>query len=132
MTASCASKPTLRERPLLSLDQADRAEAVFGILASGTRIRMLHEMVRREEICVVDLAAALSMKPQAVSNQLARLLDQGVVASRRAGNNVLYRVADPCVPILLDRALCLIEEVAKRGVASLELSPVLASEGSSS
>ena len=29
--------------------------------------------------------------------------------ARRDGNNVYYRVVDPCVPILLDRGMCLIE-----------------------
>jgi DNA-binding transcriptional ArsR family regulator len=129
MTDRCPVKPALRERPPLSPDEAGRTEALFAILASGTRIRLLHEIVRRDEVRVIDLAAALSMKPQAVSNQLARLLDQGVVASRRAGNNVLYRVADPCVPILLDRALCLIEEVARRSPASHDPSSLFASEG---
>jgi hypothetical protein len=50
------------------------------------------------------------MKPQAVSNQLMRLSDTCVVASRREGNNVYYRVMNGCVAPLLDLALCLMEE----------------------
>ena len=63
---------------------------------------------------MIHLAEALEMKPQAVSNQLQLLLDKGIVAARRNGNNVFYRIADNCVMILLEHGLCLIEETAKR------------------
>ena len=51
------------------------------------------------------------MKPQAVSNQLQRLSDRGIVQTRREGNNVLYRIVDPCVIDLIDRGLCLLEDM---------------------
>jgi DNA-binding transcriptional ArsR family regulator len=54
------------------------------------------------------------LKPQAVSNQLQRLQDRGIVASRREGNVVYYRIVDECFVILLERGLCLVEEAAKR------------------
>ena len=52
------------------------------------------------------------MKPQAVSNQLQRLSDRGIVQTRREGNNVLYRIVDPCVIELIDRGLCLLEDMS--------------------
>lgn len=55
------------------------------------------------------------MKPQAVSNQLQRLADRGVVATRREGTNIYYKLVDPCVAETFDRALCLLED-AKSGV----------------
>lgn len=112
--APCPEKGCLRERPLISTEQALEVEALFEVLASDTRLRLIHEVARNEEICVSDLANALEMKPQAVSNQLQRLLDKGIVAARRDGNNVFYRIVDNCVMILLERGLCLIEETAKR------------------
>lgn len=110
----CPEKECLRERPLLSSEQAIEVEALFEVLANDTRLRLIHEVARREEVCVVDLADALDMKPQAISNQLQRLLDKGIVAARRNGNNVFYRIVDNCVMILLEHGLCLIEETAKR------------------
>ena len=110
----CPAKASLRDRPLLSCEQATEIEALFEVLANDTRLRLLHEVARNGEVCVIDLADALEMKPQAVSNQLQRLLDKGIVATRRNGNNVFYRIVDNCVMILLDRGICLIEETAKR------------------
>jgi DNA-binding transcriptional ArsR family regulator len=80
------------------------------MLANATRLRMLHAMIRQPEICVTELAERIGMKPQAVSNQLQRLVDRGVLGSRRNGNNVLYRIVDPCVTSLLDQGLCLTED----------------------
>lgn len=106
----CGDRPALRDRPLLSFVEAVKVMAMFKVLANDTRIRLLHHLVRRGEATVTDLAKTLGMKPQAVSNQLVRLSDTRMLASRRDGNNVFYRVVNGCVPPLLDLALCLMED----------------------
>ena len=112
--AGCCSKPSLKDRPLLTPIQAGGLAAVFKVLANDTRLRLLHALVRAEELCVTDLAASLGMKPQAVSNQLQRLSDLGILASRRDGNSIHYRLVDLCVRSVLDQGLCLVEEVSDR------------------
>ncbi len=67
-------------------------------------------MARAGELCVSDLAATIRMRPQAVSNQLQRLVDCGILGARRNGHNVYYRITDRCVPALLDRGWCLVED----------------------
>ncbi|HWL08933.1 MAG TPA: metalloregulator ArsR/SmtB family transcription factor [Planctomicrobium sp.] len=104
----------MKDRLLLSPIEAGGLAAVFKVLANDTRLRLLHALVRADELCVTDLAASVGMKPQAVSNQLQRLSDLGILASRREGNNIFYRVVDLCVRSLLDQALCLMEEVSDR------------------
>src|SRR5207248_8151084 len=95
--AHCPEQPALRDRRLLTPIQAGGLAAVFKVLANDTRLRLLHALVRADELCVTDLAAAVGMKPQAVSNQLQRLSDLGILAARRDGNNVYYRLVDLCV-----------------------------------
>jgi DNA-binding transcriptional ArsR family regulator len=90
--------------------QAAELADLFKVLANDTRLRLLHALVGAGELCVGDLAEALGMTAQAVSNQLQRLADRGVLASRRQGNNVYYRVVNACVTELLDRGLCLVEK----------------------
>lgn len=111
----CPVKARLKQRPPLTGEQALAIEALFSVLANDTRLRLLSEIARRDEACTTELAEALEYKPQAISNQLQRLQDKGIVASRRSGNNVYYRIVDDCVVILLERGLCLIEEAGKRG-----------------
>lgn len=106
--------PSLKERNLLSPIQAGGLAAVFKVLANDTRLRILHALIRSDELCLTDLAARLGMKPPAVANQVQRLCDLGIVASRRERNHIYHRVVDLCVRSLLDQALCLMEEVNDR------------------
>ena len=69
----CTPRPPLKDRPLLTPIQAGGLAAVFKVLANDTRLRLLHALVRADELCVTDLAGLLGMKPQAISNQLLRL-----------------------------------------------------------
>lgn len=105
-----AAKPTLEDRPLLSSAQASELARTFKVLANDTRLRLLHALERAGELNVGDLAAEAGLSPQGVSNQLQRLVDRRIVAARRDGNHVFYRVVDPCVPALLGLGLCLAEE----------------------
>lgn len=102
-------QPAIEGRPLINDDQAAALMRLFKVFSNDTRLRLLHALVREDELCVSDLAEAVAMKPQAVSNQLQRLVDRGIVGSRRNGINVHYRIIDPCVAVLLERGLCLIE-----------------------
>ena len=116
---SACCTPSLAGRPLLTPVQAGGLAAVFKVLANDTRLRLLHALLRAGELCVTDLAAALGMKPQAVSNQLQRLSDLGILASRRDGNNILYRVVDRCVSGLLEQGWCLMDETAALAAPTL-------------
>lgn len=108
--ASCPPKPELANRPLIDHRQAAELEALFKVLANDTRLRLLHALVQAGNLCVSELAAAVDMKPQAVSNQLVRLVDRGILGSKRNGTNVHYRITDPCITNLLDQGLCLLED----------------------
>ena len=105
----CCPGPPLGERALITTTQAERLARVFQVLANDGRLRLLHELTRAGELAMTDLATAIGMRPQAVSNQLQRLVDRGILAARRDGNRVRYRIEDPCVTSLMDLALCLTE-----------------------
>ena len=111
---TCRSPKPLRDRPMLSPIQAGGLAAVFKVLANDTRLRLLHALIREDELRVSDLATAIGMKPQAVSNQLQRLSDLGILACRRAGTTIYYRVVDRCVLGLLEQGWCLMEEAGNR------------------
>lgn len=106
----CPTKPALRERPLLSYAQAGDLAVLFKVLANDTRLRLLHALARGGELTPTALADSVGMKAQAVSNQLQRLLDRGILTCRREGNYIHYRIADRCVVGLLDLGLCLMED----------------------
>ncbi len=117
--ACCAPKPDIRERPLLTPEQAADLMSVFKVLASDTRLRLLHALARAGELSVGELATVVGLKPQAVSNQLQRLVDRGILGSRRAGNSIIYRIVDPCVIRLLDQGLCLAEDAVPSRIVTI-------------
>jgi len=98
----------------MGLEEAESLEQVFGVLASGTRLRLLHALMIQGDPCMGDLAESVGMKPAAVSNQLRRLADMGILATRRHGNHIHYRIVDDCVARMLYHGLCLNEERRKR------------------
>ncbi|KKC06434.1 hypothetical protein AWC17_21460 [Mycobacterium nebraskense] len=110
--AGAAGKPALATRPLVTTEQAAALVGLFKLLGNDTRLRLLHAMHREGEVSVGELAQRVGLRVQAVSNQLQRLSDRGMVAARRDGVRILYSIADPCIPAVLDLALCLVEESA--------------------
>jgi len=117
-----AEAASLSNRQLLSVTQANELASIFKLLSSETRLRMLHALARAGEMSVADLADEVEMTPQAVSNQLQRLVDRRALATRRDRNNIFYRIADPCIPALLHFGWC----TAESGLPS-ERTRVLAS-----
>ncbi len=107
----------LGDRPLINDETAERLQALFKVLANDGRLKLIHALERAGELSVSELAETVAMTTQACSNQLQRLVDQGILAPRRDGNHVHYRIVDPCVTGLLDLALCLTEETQRRANA---------------
>ncbi|MBQ7377914.1 MAG: winged helix-turn-helix transcriptional regulator [Clostridia bacterium] len=76
----------------------------FKVLGDSTRMRILWAL-EEHELCVCDLAALLSMTKSAVSHQLRELRAASLVAYRKSGKNVFYRLADDHVRQILERAM---------------------------
>ncbi len=117
MSASTSRQPAFRvfKREALSPADAQGLQDLFKIFSNETRLLLLDALVRSSELCVNDMADLVGLSPQAVSNQLQQLLARGVVATRREGNQIFYRIHDPCVPRLLDLGACLLKEGRKGG-----------------
>lgn len=95
-------------------EQAAELVGLFKVLANDTRLRLIHALVRSGEMRMTEMAEVLGMKPQAVSNQLQKLVDRSILGSRRNGNNIYYRIIDPCIIEILDHGLCLSEDANAR------------------
>ena len=77
---------------------------LFHLLSHPARLHILDEL-RRDEACVCHLQAVLK-RPQAyVSQQLRVLREAGMVADRKDGLLVYYRLADRRVERLLEEML---------------------------
>jgi DNA-binding transcriptional ArsR family regulator len=77
----------------LSRDEAERLGALLSLLADPLRVRILYALDEVEELCVGDLALALDASDDATTYALRLLRTAGLVATRKQGRVVYYRLA---------------------------------------
>jgi ArsR family transcriptional regulator len=70
-------------------------------LANDRRLLILCSLVEVGEASVGSLAEAVDLSQSALSQHLARLREEGIVAFRRDAQTLWYRIADPRVETLL-------------------------------
>ncbi|PJK27465.1 ArsR/SmtB family transcription factor [Minwuia thermotolerans] len=82
--------------------KASEASATLRLLANEKRLLVLCRLIKEGEMTVSALAAAAGLGQSALSQHLARLRADGIVAVRREAQQVHYRIADEKVRRLLD------------------------------
>lgn len=75
---------------------AGRAVAALKLLANEERLLLLCQLSQGEQ-CVSELEERLGIRQPTLSQQLGVLRNEGVVATRRDGKRIYYRVADPAL-----------------------------------
>lgn len=81
--------------------RAAEAAALLRALASEKRLLVLCRLVAEGELPAGALLEVTGLSQPALSQQLATLREEGVVATRREGTRILYRLADPRAAALL-------------------------------
>ena len=69
-------------------------EAFFKALADRTRLRLLN-LMRDDEVCVCFFVEILKTNQPKISRHLAYMRRAGIVAARRDGNWMHYRIEEP-------------------------------------
>ena len=82
--------------------RAEEAAALMRALANGPRLLILCHLITAGEMSVGALAEKVGLSQSALSQHLARLRGQGVVAYRREAQTLFYRVADDKAARLLE------------------------------
>jgi ArsR family transcriptional regulator len=94
--------PVTTPAPMENLqDQANQVAEILQTLANGRRLVVLCQLQELGEANVTTLAAAARLSQSALSQHLAKLRAEGLVAFRREGQTLWYRIADPRVEELL-------------------------------
>jgi DNA-binding transcriptional ArsR family regulator len=115
MKAGKAQRPQRKASAPAPLgDELDHVFAVvarhFAMLSEPMRLKILHTICQ-DERSVSAIVAATGATQTNVSRHLALMLHAGVVARRRDGNTVYYRVSDPEF-VEICRAVCV--QIASR------------------
>ncbi len=79
---------------------AERVADVLKAVAHPIRLQIV-ALLEEQEMCVGQIMEALDGKQAVTSQQLALMRNRGVLARRREGNKIFYRIANPNVIRLL-------------------------------
>jgi DNA-binding transcriptional ArsR family regulator len=90
-------------------DLAELIARRFRALSEPLRVRIL-DLLRDEELSVTVLAEQLGAGQQNVSKHLAVLVESGMLARRKDGVHVYYRIADEGVFALCDQVCGSVQE----------------------
>ena len=88
--------------PLLPAGLLESVAARFRLLGDPTRLRLLRALYDADELPVQAVAAAIGQSHANTSKHLRQLAEAGVVAGRRDGLRVYYRITDPTLRQLCD------------------------------
>ena len=80
-----------------------RLEQVFFGYADKTRLMIL-ELLADEELCSCEIMAALGLTEPTTSHHLGILERSGLIAARREGKWVFYRITNPKVRSILEKS----------------------------
>jgi DNA-binding transcriptional ArsR family regulator len=97
----------------LSVADADRLTSLLSLIADPVRARILYALDEVEELCVGDLALALAASEDAVGYALRLLRTAGLVANRKVGRVVYYRLAAGFPEPLRDHCLRRLVELTR-------------------
>lgn len=90
--------------------RAGDVAAMLKALGNRARLMALCKLAEHGEMRVGELAEEVGLSQSALSQHLAKMRDEGLVAFRRDGQSLFYRVADPrCEALIatLHRLYCI-------------------------
>lgn len=79
----------------------DEIAANLKLVSDPTRLKILAS-IRDGERCVCEITPLFDLSQPAISQQLKKLKDGGIILERKEGTWVHYRLADNLDPIILD------------------------------
>lgn len=102
---------------VLPVAEAGRLAGLLGMLADPVRSRILFALSATGELCVGDLALALAVNEDQVSYALKMLRLAGLVAFRKDGRMMFYRLSDGFPHPLLEHCLRQLLTIASPGAS---------------
>ncbi len=90
-----------RKDPLFLQDGASRAAAMLRAVGNEHRLLVLCLLIEHGEMTVGALLDQVPLSPSALSQHLAKMRDEGLVAYRREAQTLHYRIENPDVAKLI-------------------------------
>jgi ArsR family transcriptional regulator, virulence genes transcriptional regulator len=104
---------TMSFDPEVLEEKATEVAAILRALANEKRLLILCRLVEWGEANVTTLANAVGLSQSALSQHLAKMRAEGLVAFRRESQTIWYRIADPRIEelfVTLHKLFCATHE----------------------
>lgn len=111
MSSGTQARQRARKTDVLTDAQVEVATGTFRLLADPTRLRIVHELLDGPR-SVGALAEVCSVSASAISHQLRRLRDRGLVRFTRDGTTLLYELVDDHIRRFYQEALYHADHIA--------------------
>jgi len=92
---------------------------IFKVLGEASRLKLLQVLMQSGELSVSQLVASTDLSQANASKQLKALLQAQLIAVRKEGNHVFYRIQDPLVTQLCHLCCQSVESKQARMLDSL-------------
>jgi len=88
---------SLINRSIQELSELDRkiqqVSTILGLTGNETRLKILYLIKTEKKVCVCDLSDILGVSISAVSQQLSKLRNGGILVSSKEGQTIYYFIA---------------------------------------
>lgn len=84
------------------IDKTEEASKLLKLLANEKRLLILCKLSEVEESSVSDLSQHIGLSQSALSQHLAKMRDQDLVATRREAQTIFYRIDNPAIVKIME------------------------------
>ncbi len=85
-----------------SSDSIENTVKLLSIAGSEVRLKILYLLDMEGELCPCDIADVMEMSVPAISQQIRKIKDAGIISYRREGQTLYYSITHEGNTILLD------------------------------
>ncbi|WP_412839607.1 ArsR/SmtB family transcription factor [Bacillus paranthracis] len=90
----------------MELNELERVSEILRVLAHPVRLRIVHQLLKKQSLNVSELQRYLAMPQSTVSQHLSKLKIHKAVAYERKGLEVFYRVDNETVKQTIKTLTC--------------------------
>lgn len=84
------------------IDKTEQASKLLKLLANEKRLLILCKLSEVEESSVSDLSHHIGLSQSALSQHLAKMREQDLVATRREAQTIFYRIDNPAIVKIME------------------------------
>ena len=103
---------------MISFEEAEIRAKVIKAMAHPVRLMMI-EFLKKEERSFSDIFDLFKLDKSTISKHLLVLRESGIISSRKAGTDMIYRLDVPCVTDFFICVTAVIESNVKKQQACL-------------